>query len=226
MDNVLAVREEQCNVMKSVLQFINKYDKQTSILKGGTALMFGYHLDRFSEDIDLDSTNRNLGKIINEFCNIHSYGFSIKKDTQTVKRYMIEFKPGKKIKVEISYRNKELSSQDYEIFDGIKIYKIENLFGMKLNAYNNRDKIRDLYDIVFIANNYRDQLSNFAVNMLKTALSFKGLEQFDYLIQTQEDELIDKEKLGNDFLQLFDDMGLIDDQTDLDLEDEDDLELV
>ncbi len=47
--------------------------------------------------------------------------------------------------------------------------------------------------------------------MLKDALSFKGLEQFDYLLKTQTDELIDNEKLGVDFLDMFDQLGLIDD---------------
>jgi len=28
------------------------------VLKGGTALMFGYNLDRFSEDLDFDSTKK------------------------------------------------------------------------------------------------------------------------------------------------------------------------
>ena len=48
----------QKNVMKDLLLFINKYDKHTTILKGGTSLMFCYKLDRFSEDLDLDSTTK------------------------------------------------------------------------------------------------------------------------------------------------------------------------
>ena len=81
----------QKNVMKDLLLFINKYDKHTTILKGGTSLMFCYKLDRFSEDIDLDSTNKNIGKLIKEYCTIKKYNFNIKKDTDTVKRFMIEF---------------------------------------------------------------------------------------------------------------------------------------
>ncbi|MCD8028231.1 MAG: hypothetical protein LUF02_06150 [Erysipelotrichaceae bacterium] len=80
---------------------------------------------------------------------------------------------------------------------------------MKLNAYTNRDKIRDLYDIVFISKNYWDCLSDFAKGMLKDSLGFKGLEQFDYLMMYQEDELINKDKLSNDFLELFDKLGLL-----------------
>lgn len=204
-------QEIQKKVMREILKFINRYDKQTTILKGGTALMFGYNLDRFSEDVDLDSTNIHLEKIIKDFCKIKSYKYNVKKDTPFVKRYMLEYDTNRKIKIEISYRNKRLNDQDFHVFDGIKIYNIDKLFGMKLNAYNSRDKIRDLYDIIFIYKNYKEFLPSFAIDQLKDSLSFKGLEQFDYLMQTQHDQLINKESLANDFLQLFDDLELLSD---------------
>lgn len=199
----------QKNVMQDILKFINRYDKQTTILKGGTGLMFGYNLDRFSEDIDLDSTNTHLEKIIKDFCSIKSYQYNVKKDTPSVKRYMLQYAPDKKIKIEISYRNRRLNLNDCHVVDGIKIYNIDKLFGMKLNAYNSRDKIRDLYDIVFITKNYMNQLPSFAIDQLKDSLSYKGLEQFDYLMSTQDDHLIDKDALAEDFLQLFDELDLL-----------------
>ena len=207
----------QKKVMQDILQFINKHDKQTTILKDGTGLMFGYNLTRFSEDIDLDSTNTHLEKIIKDFCNIHSYTYNTKKDTPTVKRFMLEYDVNKKIKIEISYRNKHLDTKHYNSFNGIKIYTIDKLFGMKLNAYNDRDKIRDLFDITFIYKHYKQQLPEFAIEQLQDALSFKGLEQFDYLIATQDDELIDKEELAEDFLIMYDDLGLIIENNELSL---------
>lgn len=202
----------QKNIMENFLQFLNKYDKQTTILKGGTALMFGYGLDRFSEDIDLDSTNTHLEKIIKDYCDINALSYNVKKDTPFVKRYMLEYETNKKIKIEISYRNKRLNKDDFQVINGVKIYNIDKLFGMKLNAYNGRDKLRDLYDIVFIFKNYKEALPSFAIDQLKYSLSFKGLEQFDYLIETQDDELVDKNKLAEDFLNVFDELGLIDDK--------------
>ncbi len=70
---------------------------------------------------------------------------------------------------------------------------------MKINAYTNRDKIRDLYDVTFIYSNYSDHLSHQTVALLRSAVEYKGLEQFDYIIQNQEDELIDSNKLSEDF---------------------------
>lgn len=222
--NLNHIQHIQKNVMYDLLKFINKYDKQISVLKGGTALMFGYYLDRFSEDIDLDSTNTHLEKIIKEYCKINSYSYNVKKDTPFVKRYMVEYDTNRKIKVEISYRNKFLNDKDFSEKDGIKIYNIDKLFGMKLNAYNSRDKLRDLYDIIFIFNNYRNQLSEFAIDQLKDSLAYKGLEQFDYLIKTQDDDLINKDRLANDFLEMFDSLELIDDKNYL-LQEEEDFEM-
>ena len=165
----------QKEVMKELLLFINKYDKHTTILKGGTSLMFCYGLDRFSEDIDLDSTNKNIGKLVKEYCNLHNYNFNLKKDTDTVKRFMIEFMDDEKIKVEVSYRNKRLNQEKIENINGIDVYPIDKLLGMKINAYNSRDKIRDLYDIVFIMKNYQTKISDILVEQLKILLNIKGL---------------------------------------------------
>lgn len=45
--------------------------------------------------------------------------------------------------------------------------------------------------------------------MLKDSFSFKGLEQFDFLIKDQHDDLIDNDKLAMDFLSIFNDFGLL-----------------
>jgi predicted nucleotidyltransferase component of viral defense system len=64
------------------------------VLKGGTALMFGYDLDRFSEDLDFDSTKKlNLETKIYESL---PHGFKITqitkpKDTNTVQRYKVSY---------------------------------------------------------------------------------------------------------------------------------------
>lgn len=79
---------------------------------------------------------------------------------------------------------------------------------MKLNAFNNRDKLRDLYDIVFIYRKYLSSLNSMLVYQLKDAVSLKGVEQFDYLITSQSDELIDNDKLAIDFLSMYYDLGL------------------
>lgn len=74
---------------------------------------------------------------------------------------------------------------------------------MKLNAYENRDKIRDLYDITFIVSNYFNMLDSRDIRRLSNALSMKGLEHFDYLITTQSDELINSNILVDRYLEIL-----------------------
>lgn len=183
------------------------------ILKGDTSLMMCYNFDRFSEDIDLDAQrgNKNIEGIIVEFCKRRNYSYNVNKDTDTVKRFMIHYTEqySKPLKVEISYRRKHIDKDEITNINGIEVYTINSLCYMKSSAYQARDKIRDLYDVCFLCNNYWESLSEGAVNALRTSVEYKGIEQFDYIIRVQSDELIDKEKLADDFLKMYDKLGLL-----------------
>lgn len=56
-------RTEHKKVIETVLSIFNK-NTDKYILKGGTALMQCYGLDRFSEDIDMDSIDTDSEKYI------------------------------------------------------------------------------------------------------------------------------------------------------------------
>lgn len=203
-------------VIDDFLQYMNQKTNDY-ILKGGTSLMECYGLDRMSEDIDLDSTNKNtISTIVDSFCKERGYTYNVNKDTDTVKRYMIHYDPdedltrnAKPLKVEISYRKRIIAQEDYCIKNGIAVYNIDQIAIMKENAFSQRDKLRDLYDIVFICKNYKNQLPKPVINMIQNGFEHKGLEYFDYITQTQQDDLIDTDKLANDLLDVFDDFGLI-----------------
>lgn len=209
-------RKQHGEIISDFLHVLNE-KTNTYILKGGTALMMCYNLDRFSEDIDLDSTGgKNIKKIIESYCINNGYTYRIAKDTDTVQRFMLSYgNEQKPLKIEISYRNKNIKPSSYTTINNIKVYTIENLCLMKSTAYNARDKIRDLYDITYICNNYWDELSDNVKDVVTMNIEYKGLEQFDYLISTQKDELIDNDKLSNDFLELYDRLGLMIDSEEL-----------
>ena len=80
---------------------------------------------------------------------------------------------------------------------------------MKTGAYQGRDKIRDLYDICFICDQYFDSLSDSAREQLKDALTYKGFDYFDYVTSTQEDPLIDKNVLAESYLKMFEKLDLL-----------------
>lgn len=187
-----------CDFLKYLNSITDEY-----ILKGGTALLTCYNLDRFSEDIDLDSNNINkIKKIVDTYCTKKHYNYRSAKDTDTTKRFFIHY--GNIIhplKIEVSFRSLILNSDCLKI-NGIQVYSINKLMNLKLNAYNTRDTIRDLYDITFIAKNYWHSLTPEIKSNLNESLHYKGLEHFDYILYTSNDKLINKDKLTVDFLEL------------------------
>jgi len=66
-------REQQLHMklVGDLLQFLNNHS-DAFVLKGGTALMLCYGLDRFSEGIDLDMLSQNnkddLQNILKQYC--------------------------------------------------------------------------------------------------------------------------------------------------------------
>lgn len=218
------MNEEQKKHLSVINNFLDYlYDNQpfdVYILKGGTSLLRCYNLDRFSEDIDLDCKRSSsiFFKIVENFCKKYNYEFRIAKDTDTTKRcfvhYPDEYHP---LKIEASYRSVDINEESYTDINKTIVYKIDELFMQKLNAYNSRDKLRDLYDVVFIYNNYKDKLDSSLLQMAKYSLSYKGLEQVEYLLASEQDPLIDSNVLINDFLHMYNDLGLListDDGTD------------
>jgi predicted nucleotidyltransferase component of viral defense system len=73
--------------ISGVLKYINNSTPNGTgfVLKGGTALMTCYGLDRFSEDIDFDATDSNLFYYIGEYCKENDLSYRIAKDTETVR---------------------------------------------------------------------------------------------------------------------------------------------
>ncbi|WP_289164131.1 nucleotidyl transferase AbiEii/AbiGii toxin family protein [uncultured Parasutterella sp.] len=200
----------------SFLLLLNKQTDQF-VLKGGTALSICYGLNRFSEDIDLDGRKQDIKEIVRRFSTQHNIKFRIAKDTPTVKRCLMDYgNPLHPLKIEVSYRNRDLdiseAAKDWTKINGINVYTIDALARMKAMAYQGRDKIRDLYDLSFICNNYYEKLSYPTRATIRDTLSYKGIEQFDYLVATQNDPLIDKDKLADGFLKMHEKLGLLMDQ--------------
>ena len=204
-------------VIASFLKYLNA-KSDNFVLKGGTALFLCYRLDRFSVDIDLDGIGKGLVAPVEGFCRENGYAYRVAKDTATVERCMVDYgNAGKPLKIEASYRRREIPEEETETVNGIRVYCIDPLCGMKINAYSGRDRIRDLYDLTFIFNNYYDKLSPQTIALLRGAVAHKGIAQFDYVVRNQPDELIDSEKLADDFLMMYDRLGLLLDESEREL---------
>lgn len=207
--------KQHLTAIRDVLTFINSKKDNPYILKDGTALSLCYSLNRFSEDIDLDAAGSTVshGRFkseIQHFCEANSYSYRIAKDTMTTQRAYIDYgNPGRPLKVEISYRRKEIPEHLVCNRDGIQVYTLDEMARLKAAAYNGRDKIRDLYDVAYICTHYLDDLGESARDALRATLEYKDLEQFDYIVRTQKDELIDPDVLETMFLESFDKLGLL-----------------
>ena len=166
---------------KFMLNIVKSLAGTPYVLKGGTALMFGYDLDRFSEDLDFDSIKKlNLETKIKESL---PHGFEIieikkPKDTNIVQRYKVMYTTpnGKRrLKIETSYRKQEINKDDYALIDNMQIYNIDFLLDNKLKAAHDGDTprttARDLYDMNFIVNNFEDILTPDLISRLKEFVS-------------------------------------------------------
>lgn len=138
----------------------------------------------------------------------YNYDYVVKKNTETVQRCNIHLTDDEVLKIETSYRMSDIDAEDIKIIKGIKTYSIDFLAELKISAYYMRDTIRDLYYIPFIINNYWDSLSKDRKKSFRIALMNKGLEQYDFLISQQTDNLVDKDKLLDDFCRAYDKLGI------------------
>jgi len=80
-------------LIKDFLDFLNSCS-DLFVLKGGTALMMCYGLDRFSEDIDLDMLSSDktvMQNILQKYCSKTGYTFRTAKQTNTTERYILHY---------------------------------------------------------------------------------------------------------------------------------------
>lgn len=149
---------------KLMLNILKNLSDTPLVLKGGTALYLGYGLNRFSEDLDFDSSKKL--NLLNKIKSSAPYGIiiddiNVKKDTDTVSRYIVNYHvPNTNIddslKIEISYRTPAPAEQ-ITIKDGIRFSSVERIIDNKLHAAydgdNTRTKGRDLFDLHFLEAN-------------------------------------------------------------------------
>lgn len=154
-------------------------------------------------------------------CRMNHLSYTIKKDTETVLRFMLKYDETKDpLKIEVSFRRGSIPEEDYSVVNGIAVYRIDNLANMKALAYMGRDRLRDLFDVTYIINNYYEELNPLTRSLLTEAFQYKGLEHFDYIVSQQSDPLIDAKKLQDAFLEAYNKLGLFSEKATLEKEKE------
>ncbi len=194
MSEFSALQKQHVEVMTRIAQ---KFSDSPMILKGGTALMLCHRLDRYSEDLDFDSTVQinPESRMRDAFRGVIITLDSINKtkDTNTTKRWMLQYSgPGGKgrLKFEVSYRASEIDGNVYTTINDIKVYKAQELISQKLNAAQNRSKIRDLFDLGYLAREFSDLFTPNQVNTLNELVSDLVGLQSRYKADHLEDSIL------------------------------------
>ena len=202
--------DKQFNISR-FLQFLNERTSNF-ILKGGNALVQCYDIPRLSDDIDLDCAKENIVPHVDMYCSVLRIPYRVAKDTNLVKRCILHLADGEKpLKIEVSYRNKIIDKTNVKKVNGINVYSIDQLAMMKAIAYMGRDRVRDLYDLSFICNKYYDELSPQTVALIKESVGKKGIEQYDFVMQTDSDaaSMKNNDAVMDMFLNMFDKLDLL-----------------
>ena len=184
-------QEDRIKFMKEILPLFS----ENFILKGGTALSLFYGLNRYSEDLDFDciSQNMNFIKNLKTHRNFKEWKITIKKDTEFVFKAMIDYGATSHLgnyplKIEVSgrERNRLRLLKDKNIFyqniNGVNVYNIDKLIAMKINAFNGRDKVRDLFDINFLFEHYPELFTIANLESIITKFHYYGEEELDLLL--------------------------------------------
>lgn len=207
------------DMIAKYLETLNSFKRSTFVLKGGNALVQCYQLPRISSDIDLDAPTRSarnnvLVSATEKFCAENGCSFRIAKNTEMVQRVFIHSSENndQPLKVEASFRRQNIGPDKVTKINGITVYTLSELVNMKCKAYIDRDRIRDLYDLAYIATHFQDELTTELKKSIADAFSSKGIEQLDYLLKSDKcPQEINTSYLAEMFLDAYDYVGLMED---------------
>lgn len=210
-------------LMRAICEVIHDEGKPV-VLKGGTALLLGYDLDRFSEDLDFDLTKVLQGHInVESICRsavkklagqgirVQLAAFKELKKTDTTHRCRAMFTVGDSapaipLKIELSSRGAPDESTINDI-GGIYVYSVNEVARLKLlAAQENSDRpyrtaARDLHDLAFIADQWEHELTDEVLADLEDFLADPA-----YLMERYSDAYDDDPLLHG---RLFADLAII-----------------
>ena len=156
---------------------------EKAVLHGGTSIWRCYHGNRFSEDIDV-YLPRDINKINTLFERFKKRGFSItKKKIGKNSLFSILQLNRVVVRFEAVFKKVKGSLKEYENAESnfITVYTLtpEELIQEKVNAYLQRRKIRDLYDIFFLLRYIKDN------NRIKVVLK-KLINNFKFPVDEKD----------------------------------------
>ncbi|QOJ78702.1 nucleotidyl transferase AbiEii/AbiGii toxin family protein [Infirmifilum lucidum] len=131
--------------------------KPPPVLHGGTVIWRVYKSPRFSEDIDLYHESVGLYRRSIE-SELSALKLNLRKFWETPNAFYISISDGREVRVEATKRNVLDASveAEFELIDGgyivVRTLPPDLLLKEKIQAYIDRRKARDLYDVFYLLN--------------------------------------------------------------------------
>lgn len=195
--------------IKLFLSYINSKSNKF-VLKGTSALSLYYNLNQFSNIIYLDGYDINFMGLLLDFCKCNNIVYRLVECTDKVYVVQLQYAIGHDIMVSVSRKCKNMNKSEVVKIDGVLVYKVNAIMSDKLDSLRETFNIRDLFDVVFIYNNYKNCIGSEVLTKLTNILSESAYSKgyYIYLISQQRDELIDNAALTECFIGMYHDLGL------------------
>lgn len=206
-------RQRHLTLMRRIAQAVTVNTGDNFVLKGGTALLLGYGLPRFSSDLDFDGrrTTTDLTRSIEsgaQAAAVAPQTLTARKDTPTTKRYMLHYTGSAttaplRLKIEASFRRaNDISEDEVTVINGIRMYTIERLAPLKVDAFLDRTLGRDVFDTAFLLARYPHAIPDEQLVSIDTKLAELGEDGLLELMA--DDEILQAHDLDRVTLEMVD----------------------
>ena len=206
-------RQHHVALMRRIAQAVTAGTGDNFVLKGGTALLLGYGLPRFSFDLDFDGrrTTTDLTRSIEsgvQAAAVAPQAVIIRKDTPTTKRYLLHYTGSstaapQRLKIEASFRRaNDISEDEVAVINGIRMYTIERLAPLKIDAFLDRTLGRDVFDTAFLLARYPCAIPDEQVVSIDATLAELGEDGLLELMA--DDEILQAHDLDRVTLEMVD----------------------
>ena len=204
-------RQHHVALMRQIAQAITANTGDDFVLKGGTALLLGYGLPRFSSDLDFDRRRASIDLTRSiergmQTAAITAQSLTTRKDTPTTKRYVLHYTgaagiPPQRLKIEASFRQADAINEDeVAVVNGIRMYTIERLAPLKIEAFLDRTLGRDVFDTAFLLARYANAIPDEHLVSIDAMLAEFGEDGLLELIT--DDEILQAHDLDRITLEL------------------------
>jgi len=162
---------------------------------------FGLAQGMCNDFIDNDRYNHEIFTKILYFQNLNHWDAINQFMGKEYKMKWLNFASKNRLKILRKTDNIKLANLN--TINNMGVYELNRFAQKKAVEYSTKDRISDLYYIVFICNNYMEKLDKSTKNIIRDCLMGKGIEQFDYLVATHTKLRIDMSEFASNYLNMY-----------------------